>query len=42
MGDGEQLWRPNRAGLAAGFVFVVGGIAVAAYLARHTREPGSL
>jgi len=31
----RRIWRPNRAGLAAGFVFVLGGIAVAAYLARH-------
>jgi hypothetical protein len=35
LGDGERLWRPNRAGLTAGCVFVLGGIAVAAYLARH-------
>jgi hypothetical protein len=31
----RRIWRPNRAGLAAGFVFVLGGIAVAAYLALH-------
>ena len=37
VGDGEQLWRPNRAGLAAGCVFVLGGIAAAAYLARHSQ-----
>jgi hypothetical protein len=31
----DRTWRPNRAGLAAGCVFLLGGIAVAAYFARH-------
>jgi len=35
--DGERVWRPNRAARAAGCVFVLGGIAVGAYLAGHHR-----
>src|SRR5207302_8530975 len=33
--EGDRIWRPNRAARAAGWVFVLGGVAVAAYLARH-------
>ena len=33
--EGERVWRPNRAALAAGCVFMLGGIAVGAYLAGH-------
>jgi hypothetical protein len=33
--EGDRLWRPNRAGLAAGCVFLLGGLALAAYFARH-------
>ncbi|HKN50582.1 MAG TPA: PH domain-containing protein [Actinomycetota bacterium] len=35
--DGERVWRPNRAARAAGCVFILGGIAVGAYLALHHR-----
>jgi Bacterial PH domain len=35
----ERVWRPNRAALAAGGVFVLGGSAVAARLALH-HHPG--
>ncbi|MFN2591574.1 MAG: PH domain-containing protein [Candidatus Dormibacteria bacterium] len=34
---GERIWRPNRAARAAGAVFVLGGLAVGASLARHHR-----
>src|SRR6266480_6279965 len=33
--DGERVWRPNRAARAAGWVFILGGIAVGTYLVRH-------
>jgi len=33
----ERVWRPNRAARAAGWVFLFGGLAAAAYLARHHR-----
>ena len=36
-GDGERVWRPNRAARAAGWVFVLGGIAVGVSLAGHHR-----
>ena len=33
--EAQRIWRPNRAARAAGWVFILGGIAVAAYLVRH-------
>ena len=35
--DGERVWRPNRAARAAGWVFILGGIAAGTYLVRHHR-----